>query len=72
MFPLVRGILSNFRQFGLAYTLTAVRMYKVRVALKLMCPGCRFVKRKGVLRVICIKLNNTHKQKQFKKAKIGY
>ena len=71
MFPLARGILSNFRQFGLAYTLMTVRMYKVRMALKLMCPGCRFVKRKGVLRVIC-KLNKTHKQKQFKKIRPGY
>lgn len=63
MYSIPRGILNSFRQHGVAYTLMAVRNYKVRTALKLMCSGCRFVKRKGVLRVIC-KVNKTHKQKQ--------
>lgn len=63
MFSLARGILSNFRQCGLTYTLMTVRTYKVRSALKLLCSGCKFVKRKGRLRVIC-KNKKTHKQKQ--------
>ncbi len=40
-----------------------VRCYKVRASLKLMCPGCRFVKRKGRLRVVCTK-KPRHKQRQ--------
>ena len=63
MFSFAREILRNFRQSGLAYTLMTVRTYKVRSALKLMCPGCKFVRRKGRLRVIC-KNKKTHKQKQ--------
>ena len=63
MFSFARGILSNVRQSGLAFALLSVRTYKVRSALKLKCPGCKFVRRKGRLRVIC-KNKNTHKQKQ--------
>ena len=63
MFSFARGILSNVRQSGLAFTLLSVRTYKVRSALKLKCSGCKFVRRKGRLRVIC-KNKNTHKQKQ--------
>ena len=63
MFSFVSGILSNVRQSGLAFTLLSVRTYKVRSALKLKCSGCKFVRRKGRLRVIC-KNKNTHKQKQ--------
>ena len=36
---------------------------KIRVSLKKMCDGCKFVKRKGKLRVIC-KKNARHKQRQ--------
>ena len=63
MFSVARGIWSNCRKSGLAYSLMFARTYKVRSALKLMCSGCKFVKRKGRLRVIC-KNKKTHKQKQ--------
>ena len=39
------------------------RTYKVKASLKLMCPGCRFVKRKGKLRVVC-SVKARHKQRQ--------
>ena len=45
------------------YQILPVRTYKVRSALKLLCPGCRFVKRKGKLRVVCSK-KPRHKQRQ--------
>ena len=45
------------------YQILPVRTYKVRSALKLLCPGCRFVKRKGRLRVVCSK-KPRHKQRQ--------
>ena len=63
MFSVARGIWSNCRKSGLAYSLMFARTYKVRSSLKLMCSGCKFVKRKGRLRVIC-KNKKTHKQKQ--------
>lgn len=31
---------------------------KVRVSLKKMCKDCQFVRRKGVLRVVCKRYNN--------------
>ena len=71
MFSFARGILSNVRQSGLAFTLLCVRTYKVRSALKLKCSGCKFVRRKGRLRVIC-KNKNTHKQKQGWWLYLGY
>lgn len=40
-----------------------LRTYKVKTSLKLMCPGCRFVKRKGKLRVVC-SVKPRHKQRQ--------
>ena len=43
--------------------LSLLRTYKVRASLKLLCSGCRFVKRKGKLRVVCSK-KPRHKQKQ--------
>ncbi|HCC84888.1 MAG TPA: 50S ribosomal protein L36 [Candidatus Pacebacteria bacterium] len=36
---------------------------KVRVSLKKICKECKFIKRKGVLRVICSS-NPKHKQRQ--------
>ncbi|MCC6711385.1 MAG: 50S ribosomal protein L36 [Patescibacteria group bacterium] len=35
---------------------------KVRASLKKMCNQCKFVRRKGKLRVICV--NKKHKQSQ--------
>ncbi|MFC2168921.1 50S ribosomal protein L36 [Acidobacteriota bacterium] len=35
---------------------------KVRASVKKMCRNCRIIKRKRILRVICI--NPKHKQKQ--------
>ncbi|MCU0639082.1 MAG: 50S ribosomal protein L36 [Candidatus Krumholzibacteria bacterium] len=35
---------------------------KVRSSIKKMCPGCKIIRRKGVLRVICE--NPKHKQRQ--------
>lgn len=35
---------------------------KVKSSLKKMCRQCKFIKRKGVLRVICT--NPKHKQRQ--------
>ena len=43
--------------------LAPARGYKVRMSLKLMCSGCRFVKRKAKLRVVCSK-KPRHKQRQ--------
>ena len=40
-----------------------LRTYKVKASLKLRCPGCRFVKRKGKLRVVC-SVKPRHKQRQ--------
>jgi large subunit ribosomal protein L36 len=36
---------------------------KVRASIKKMCDGCKIVRRKGVVRVICSK-NPRHKQRQ--------
>ena len=36
---------------------------KVRASVRPICEGCKLVRRKGVLRVIC-KLNPRHKQRQ--------
>ncbi|MBN2423930.1 MAG: 50S ribosomal protein L36 [Calditrichaceae bacterium] len=36
---------------------------KVKVSVKKMCDGCKIIRRKGVLRVICSK-NPKHKQRQ--------
>ena len=35
---------------------------KVRASVKRICENCKIVKRKGILRVICI--NKRHKQRQ--------
>jgi large subunit ribosomal protein L36 len=35
---------------------------KVRASVKKICRNCKIIKRKGILRVICI--NPRHKQKQ--------
>ena len=35
---------------------------KVRASIKKMCKNCQIIKRKGVLRVICV--NPKHKQRQ--------
>jgi large subunit ribosomal protein L36 len=35
---------------------------KVRSSVRKMCPGCKIIRRKGVLRVIC--KNKRHKQRQ--------
>jgi large subunit ribosomal protein L36 len=35
---------------------------KVRASVKKICRNCKIIKRKGVIRVICI--NPRHKQKQ--------
>ena len=43
--------------------LIVTRGYKVKGSLKLRCSGCRFVKRKGRLRVVCSN-KPRHKQKQ--------
>lgn len=45
------------------YQILPSRTYKVRSSLKLLCSGCRFVKRKGKLRVVCSK-KPRHKQRQ--------
>ncbi|MGD9201884.1 MAG: 50S ribosomal protein L36 [Chitinispirillia bacterium] len=36
---------------------------KVRASIKKMCNGCKIIKRRGIVRVICIK-NPKHKQRQ--------
>jgi len=36
---------------------------KVRASVKPICPDCKIIKRRGVLRVICAK-NKRHKQRQ--------
>ncbi|MDR3647364.1 MAG: 50S ribosomal protein L36 [Candidatus Babeliales bacterium] len=36
---------------------------KVRTSIKPICDGCKILKRKGVLRIICSK-NLRHKQRQ--------
>ncbi|RME72658.1 MAG: 50S ribosomal protein L36 [Planctomycetota bacterium] len=38
---------------------------KVRSSVKRICEGCKIVRRRGVVRVIC-KLNPRHKQRQGK------
>ncbi|KAI8873771.1 hypothetical protein GQ42DRAFT_160311 [Ramicandelaber brevisporus] len=48
---------------ALTTSLGATRGMKVRSALKLMCDGCMFVRRRGKLFVICSK-NQKHKQRQ--------
>jgi large subunit ribosomal protein L36 len=35
---------------------------KVRTSVKKVCPKCKIIRRKGVVRVICI--NRRHKQRQ--------
>ncbi|HOX25910.1 MAG TPA: 50S ribosomal protein L36 [Candidatus Krumholzibacteria bacterium] len=35
---------------------------KVRSSVKKICPKCKIIRRKGVVRVICI--NRRHKQRQ--------
>jgi large subunit ribosomal protein L36 len=35
---------------------------KVRASVKRMCESCKIVRRKGIVRVICV--NPKHKQKQ--------
>jgi len=35
---------------------------KVRSSVKKICPNCKIIKRKGVVRVICT--NKRHKQRQ--------
>ena len=44
-------------------TVLSVRSIKVRASLKLLCKGCRFVVRKGRLRVVCTR-KPRHKQRQ--------
>lgn len=36
---------------------------KVRASVKLICPKCKVIKRKGVVRIICSS-NPRHKQRQ--------
>jgi large subunit ribosomal protein L36 len=36
---------------------------KVRTSIKKICNNCRIIKRKGVVRVICVR-NARHKQRQ--------
>lgn len=43
-------------------TIKEVQIMKVRASVKPICPKCKMVKRKGVLRVICE--NPRHKQRQ--------
>ncbi len=38
---------------------------KVRTSVRRICEGCKVIRRKGVLRVIC-SLNARHKQRQGK------
>ena len=63
-----RNLLKHVYERGFALSLLTVRTYKVRTSLRLRCSNCRFVKRRGVLRVIC-KENPRHKQKQSGKEK---
>jgi large subunit ribosomal protein L36 len=39
-----------------------VLVMKVRASVKQICPKCKLIKRKGVIRVICV--NPRHKQRQ--------
>lgn len=70
MFNLMYGrlLLKQLYERGFALPLMTLRTYKVRTSLRLRCGNCRFVKRRGVLRVIC-KENPRHKQKQSGKEK---
>ena len=63
-----RSLLKQLYERGFALSLMTFRTYKVRTSLRLRCSNCRFVKRRGVLRVIC-KENPRHKQKQSGKEK---
>ena len=70
MFNLTYGrrLLKQVYEKGFALSLMTLRTYKVRTSLRLRCSSCRFIKRRGVLRVIC-KENPRHKQKQSGKEK---
>lgn len=57
------GGTSRFKKSYPAQFIFQFRTYKVRSALKLLCSSCRFVKRKGRLRVVCLK-KPRHKQRQ--------
>lgn len=39
-----------------------VLVMKVRASVKRICPKCKVIKRKGVVRIICV--NPRHKQRQ--------
>ena len=54
---------NNSVYYRLPSLILSLRTYKVRASLKLMCSGCRFVRRKGKLRVVCSK-KPRHKQRQ--------
>ena len=60
---LYRQLTTVYQSTGL---LEQVRGYKVRSALKLRCAGCRFVRWRGRLRVVCDK-KPRHKQKSIRK-----
>lgn len=65
IFGFCRSLLFQTYRNGLSYTvLSNVRTYKKRSSLKLRCSACRFVRRKGRLRVIC-KEKPRHKQRQW-------
>ncbi|EDV28200.1 uncharacterized protein TRIADDRAFT_21362 [Trichoplax adhaerens] len=54
---------SPFRQQNWVTNKLNARTFKVKSSLKLMCSGCKFVRRKGRLYVIC-KKKPRHKQRQ--------
>ena len=64
IFGFCRSLLFQTYRSGLSYTvLNNVRTYKKKSSLKLRCAACRFVRRKGRLRVIC-KEKPRHKQRE--------
>ena len=50
------------RDSNIATQIQGVACMKVRASVKKMCPKCKIIRRKGVVRVICE--NKRHKQRQ--------
>ena len=53
---------SGRREFDQAYHQSAEVIMKVLASVKRLCRNCKIIKRKGVVRVICV--DPRHKQRQ--------
>ncbi|KAK6512409.1 hypothetical protein TWF481_001295 [Arthrobotrys musiformis] len=56
-------VVSLTRRDPVSLSLSQIRGMKVRSAVKKLCSGCKSVRRKGYLYIICSK-NQKHKQRQ--------